>query len=143
MKAGISVADIAAGMYAFSGILTALYERERTGRGASLHVAMLDALGEWMSQPVYYSGYGGQPAAADRRPARRRSPRTARTRTATARCSWACRTTASGPCSANGCCTGPTSSATTRGSRTNPNRVAHDAELTAHHRGRARRADPR
>jgi itaconate CoA-transferase len=61
-KVGISVADISAGMYAFSGILTALYERERTGEGTSLTVAMLDALGEWMSQPVYYSGYGGRPA---------------------------------------------------------------------------------
>ncbi len=48
-------------MYAFSGILTALYDRERTGQGASLHVAMLDALGEWMSQPAYYSRYGGEP----------------------------------------------------------------------------------
>jgi itaconate CoA-transferase len=60
-KAGISVADIAAGMYAYSGVLTALYERERTGHGSSVEVAMLDALGEWMSQPYYYSGYGGQP----------------------------------------------------------------------------------
>ena len=49
-------------MYAFSGVLTALYERERTGRGSSFDVALLDALGEWMSQPVYYSVYGGQPA---------------------------------------------------------------------------------
>ena len=61
-KAGVSVADIAAGMYAFSGVLTALYERERTGHGTSFDVALLDALGEWMSQPVYYSVYGGQPA---------------------------------------------------------------------------------
>ena len=61
-KAGISVADIAAGMYAYSGVLTALYERERTGRGTSFEVAMLDALGEWMSQPYLYSVYGGQPA---------------------------------------------------------------------------------
>jgi itaconate CoA-transferase len=61
-KAGISVADIAAGMYAHSGVLTALFERERTGQGASVEVAMLDALGEWMTQPVYYSVYGGQPA---------------------------------------------------------------------------------
>ncbi len=60
-KAGISVADIAAGMYAFTGVLTALYERERTGAGSSFEVAMLDALGEWMSQPFYYSVYGGQP----------------------------------------------------------------------------------
>ena len=60
-KAGISVADIAAGMYAYSGILTALYDRERTGRGATLHVAMIDALGEWMSQPAYFSRYGQEP----------------------------------------------------------------------------------
>ena len=60
-KAGISVADIAAGMYAFSGVLTALYERELTGAGTSVEVAMLDALGEWMSQPYLYSVYGGQP----------------------------------------------------------------------------------
>jgi crotonobetainyl-CoA:carnitine CoA-transferase CaiB-like acyl-CoA transferase len=61
VKAGISVADIAAGMYAYTGVLTALYERERTGTGSSFEVAMLDALGEWMTQPVYYSVYGGQP----------------------------------------------------------------------------------
>ena len=61
-KAGISVADIAAGMYAYTGVLTALYQRERTGRGGSFQVAMLDALGEWMSQPYYYSVYGDRPA---------------------------------------------------------------------------------
>ncbi|MGB6457271.1 MAG: CaiB/BaiF CoA-transferase family protein [Streptosporangiaceae bacterium] len=61
-KAGFSVADIAAGMYAYSGILTALYDRERTGRGASLHVAMIDALAEWMSQPAYFASYGGEPS---------------------------------------------------------------------------------
>jgi len=60
-KAGISVADISAGMYAFSGVLTALYERERTGRGTSVQVAMLDALGEWTSQPYLYAAYGGAP----------------------------------------------------------------------------------
>jgi itaconate CoA-transferase len=60
-KAGISVADIAAGMYAYSGILTALYERERTGRGTSVDVSMLEALGEWMSQPFNYFVYGGHP----------------------------------------------------------------------------------
>ena len=58
-KAGISVADIAAGMYTYSGVLTALYERERTGRGSSFEVSLLDALGEWMSQPYYYTVYGG------------------------------------------------------------------------------------
>ena len=61
-KVAISVADISAGMYALSGVLTALYQRERTGEGTSIEVAMLDTLGEWMSQPVYYSVYGGRPA---------------------------------------------------------------------------------
>ncbi|HKD88651.1 MAG TPA: CaiB/BaiF CoA-transferase family protein, partial [Streptosporangiaceae bacterium] len=60
-KAGISVADIAAGMYAFTGVLTALYERERTGEGSAIEVAMLDALGEWMTQPYLFSVYGGEP----------------------------------------------------------------------------------
>jgi itaconate CoA-transferase len=60
-KVGISVADIAAGMYAYSGILTALYERERTGTASGVEVAMLDALGEWMSQPYLYAFYGGAP----------------------------------------------------------------------------------
>ncbi|MGH3224595.1 MAG: CaiB/BaiF CoA transferase family protein [Streptosporangiaceae bacterium] len=62
-KAGISVADIAAGMYAYSGILTALYERERTGRGSSFEVSLLGALGEWMSQPYYYAVYGQHEAS--------------------------------------------------------------------------------
>jgi itaconate CoA-transferase len=60
-KAGISVADIAAGMYAYSGVLTALYEREKTGTGSAVEVAMLEALGEWMSQPYLYTVYGAQP----------------------------------------------------------------------------------
>lgn len=60
-KAGISVADISAGMYAYTGVLTALYERERTGKGTSFEVAMLDALGEWISQPYLYARYGGTP----------------------------------------------------------------------------------
>ncbi len=57
-KAGISVADIAAGMYAYSGVLTALYERERTGRGGVFEVSLLDALSEWMGYPYYYATYG-------------------------------------------------------------------------------------
>ena len=59
-KVGISVADIAAGMYAYSGILSALFRRERTGRGATLEVSMLEALGEWMGFPAYFAGYGGE-----------------------------------------------------------------------------------
>jgi itaconate CoA-transferase len=61
VKAGISVADIAAGMYAFSGILAALYERERTGAGSALEVSMLEALAEWMTQPMLFATYGGVP----------------------------------------------------------------------------------
>lgn len=58
-KVGISVADIAAGMYAYSGILTALFRRERTGEGATLEVSMLEALAEWMGFPLNYATYGG------------------------------------------------------------------------------------
>jgi itaconate CoA-transferase len=56
-RAGISIADISAGMYILTGVLAALFERERTGEGSDLQVAMLDALGEWMSQPYLYSYY--------------------------------------------------------------------------------------
>ena len=59
-KVGISVADIAAGMYAYSGILSALFRRERTGEGATIEVSMLEALGEWMGFPAYFAGYGGE-----------------------------------------------------------------------------------
>jgi itaconate CoA-transferase len=57
-KVGIAVADIAAGMYAFSGILTALITRERTGRGSTLEVSLFDALAEWMGHPMYYAASG-------------------------------------------------------------------------------------
>ena len=60
-KVGISVADIAAGMYAYTGILTALFQRERTGEGATLEVSMLEALAEWMGFPLNYAMYGGTP----------------------------------------------------------------------------------
>jgi len=60
-RCGISVADIAAGMYAYSGILTALLQRERTGRGTRVEVSMLEALVEWMGYPLYYGRYGGRP----------------------------------------------------------------------------------
>jgi itaconate CoA-transferase len=59
-KVGISIADIAGGMYAFSGILTALYERERTGEGSAFEVSLFDALAEWMSHPAYYGHYRGE-----------------------------------------------------------------------------------
>jgi crotonobetainyl-CoA:carnitine CoA-transferase CaiB-like acyl-CoA transferase len=58
-KVGISVADIAAGMYAYSGILAALFARTSSGHGAVLHVSLFDALAEWMSAPAYFTKYGG------------------------------------------------------------------------------------
>ncbi len=60
-RCGVSIADVASGMYGYSGILTALLVRERTGKGARVEVAMLEALAEWMSQPLYYGFYGGRP----------------------------------------------------------------------------------
>jgi len=60
-KAGISVADIAAGMYAYSGILTALLVRTSTGRGTAIDVSLFDAMTEWMAQPALFAGYGGTP----------------------------------------------------------------------------------
>jgi itaconate CoA-transferase len=60
-KAGISVADIAGGMYAFSSVLAALYARAQTGQGAALAVSLFESLAEWMSQPVYYAMYTGTP----------------------------------------------------------------------------------
>ena len=62
-KAGISVADIAAGMYAYSGVLTALLRRATTGEAAPVRVSLFEALAEWMGAPAYYTRYGGrQPA---------------------------------------------------------------------------------
>jgi itaconate CoA-transferase len=60
-KAGNSVADIAAGMYAYTNILSALLLRGRTGRGSHIDVSMLEALGEWMGYPLYYAFDGATP----------------------------------------------------------------------------------
>jgi len=60
-KAGISVADIAAGMYAYSSILSALLLRGRTGQGSHIDVSMLESLAEWMSYPLYYAFEGAPP----------------------------------------------------------------------------------
>jgi itaconate CoA-transferase len=62
-KVGISIADIAAGMYTLTAVLTALYNRERTGQGAACEISLFDALTEWMSHPVYYGLYTGRPPA--------------------------------------------------------------------------------
>jgi crotonobetainyl-CoA:carnitine CoA-transferase CaiB-like acyl-CoA transferase len=59
-KSGIPAADIGAGMYAFSGILAALYERERTGVGTHVEVSLFDALVEWMGFPLYYTQGSGR-----------------------------------------------------------------------------------
>ena len=59
-KVGVSIADIACGMYAYSGILAALFRRERTGEGATLEISLFEALAEWMGFPAYYTLYGGK-----------------------------------------------------------------------------------
>jgi itaconate CoA-transferase len=61
VKAGCSIADIAAGMYALSNILAALIERGRTGQGTRIEVSMLEAMVEWMSYPLYYAFDGAPP----------------------------------------------------------------------------------
>jgi crotonobetainyl-CoA:carnitine CoA-transferase CaiB-like acyl-CoA transferase len=62
-RTGVSIADIAAGMFTFCGILTALYARATTGAVRSVSVSLFDALAEWMSQPLYYGRYGVAPPA--------------------------------------------------------------------------------
>ncbi|MFD3588309.1 CaiB/BaiF CoA transferase family protein [Streptomyces sp. NPDC058683] len=61
VKAGIPAADIAAGMYAFSGVLAALVRRGTTGRGGPVEVSMLDALAEWLGHPLHHTLHGGTP----------------------------------------------------------------------------------
>lgn len=60
-KAGASVADIAAGMYAYSNILAALIQRGKTGQGCNIDVSMLESMVEWMSFPLYYAFEGAPP----------------------------------------------------------------------------------
>ncbi len=60
-KAGCSIADISAGMYAYSGILAALLQRGRSGRGCRIEISLLEALTEWMSYPLYYAFEGAAP----------------------------------------------------------------------------------
>ena len=62
-KAGCSIADIAAGMYAYTSILAALYARQKDGRGSHIDVSMLEALVEWMGYPLYYAFDGAKPPA--------------------------------------------------------------------------------
>ena len=60
-KAGNSIADIAAGMYAYTNILAALLQRGKTGKGSVIDISMLEALSEWMSFPLYYAYQGAEP----------------------------------------------------------------------------------
>lgn len=60
-KAGCSIADIAAGMYAYSNILSALLLREKTGKGSRIDVSMLESMVEWMNFPLYYAFEGQEP----------------------------------------------------------------------------------
>ncbi|TWA63602.1 crotonobetainyl-CoA:carnitine CoA-transferase CaiB-like acyl-CoA transferase [Azospirillum baldaniorum] len=62
-KAGPSIADISAGMYAYTNILAALLQRQQTGRGCRIDVSMLESLVEWMSYPLYYAFDGAPPPA--------------------------------------------------------------------------------
>ena len=62
-RVGVSVADIAAGLYAYSGILQALFERERTGTGRHVGVSLFDAMADWMTVPLlHHDGAGRAPA---------------------------------------------------------------------------------
>lgn len=62
-KAGCSIADISAGMYAYSNIMAALIQRGKTGRGCRLDVSMLESMAEWMTFPMYYAYEGAPPPA--------------------------------------------------------------------------------
>lgn len=65
VKVGISIADIGAGMYAYSSALAALYRRERTGKGERIDISMFECMTEWMMPPLYtYLGTGGAPGRA-------------------------------------------------------------------------------
>jgi len=65
VKVGISVADIASGLYAYSSALAALYRRERTGSGERIDISMLECMTEWMMPPLYtFLGTGKAPARA-------------------------------------------------------------------------------
>jgi itaconate CoA-transferase len=60
-KVGISIADIAAGMYTYTNILAALLQRQKSSKGSVIDISMLEALGEWMGYPMYYSMDGASP----------------------------------------------------------------------------------
>jgi itaconate CoA-transferase len=59
-KVGVSLTDIGTGLHAYSAILAALYQRERTGKGTRIEVTMFEAMVEWMMHPLYYTHFGGR-----------------------------------------------------------------------------------
>jgi itaconate CoA-transferase len=59
-KVGVSLTDIGTGLHAYSAILAALYQRERTGRGTRVEITMFEAMVEWMMHPLYYTHFGGR-----------------------------------------------------------------------------------
>lgn len=60
-KVGLSVVDIATGMYVLNGVLMALYRREKTGKGTAFQVSLFDSITDWMSYPAYYTYSTGKP----------------------------------------------------------------------------------
>jgi itaconate CoA-transferase len=62
-KCGLSIADIAAGMYVLNGVLMGLFQRARTGRGMAFEVSLFDAMTEWMGYPAYYTRGSGKALA--------------------------------------------------------------------------------
>jgi crotonobetainyl-CoA:carnitine CoA-transferase CaiB-like acyl-CoA transferase len=84
-KAGLSIADIAAGMYAYTNILAALLHRQKTGRGQHIDISMLESLVEWMSFPLLLRVRRRRAALRAPGRATRRSIRTVRSPRATAR----------------------------------------------------------
>jgi itaconate CoA-transferase len=59
-RVGVSVCDIAAGMYAHSAILLALYERQQTGLGKAIETSLFDGMADWMTVPLLHQDYGGK-----------------------------------------------------------------------------------
>ena len=60
-KVGLSIVDIATGMYILNGVLMALYRREKTGKGTAFQVSLFDSIADWMSYPAYYAHSTGTP----------------------------------------------------------------------------------
>ncbi len=124
-KAGCSIADIAAGMHAYSGILSALLLRARTGRGSRIDVSMLESMTEWMGYPLYYAYEGAPPPHALARRMPPSTPMAPSRRATAARSCWVCKTSASGLPFAAWCCSKP------RWPPTNASRPTRCASSTA------------